>query len=68
MLVSSVFLICDVWCPCSLALLEEFDCSCNELESLPPTIGYLTSLRTFAGDENFLTELPREVRKHKECD
>lgn len=45
----------------SLSLLEELDCSCNELESLPPTIGYLHSLRTFAADENFLTELPREV-------
>ncbi|XP_029684436.1 leucine-rich repeat-containing protein 7 isoform X4 [Takifugu rubripes] len=44
-----------------LSLLEEFDCSCNELESLPPTIGYLHSLRTFAADENFLTELPREI-------
>lgn len=46
----------------SLSLLEELDCSCNELETLPPTIGYLHSLRTFAADENFLTELPREVR------
>lgn len=45
----------------SLSLLEELDCSCNELESLPPTIGYLHSLRTFAADENFLSELPREV-------
>nr|XP_057928546.1 leucine-rich repeat-containing protein 7 isoform X10 [Doryrhamphus excisus] len=44
-----------------LCLLEELDCSCNELESLPPTIGYLHSLRTFAADENFLTELPREI-------
>ncbi|XP_027003131.1 leucine-rich repeat-containing protein 7 isoform X5 [Tachysurus fulvidraco] len=44
-----------------LSLLEEFDCSCNELESLPPTIGYLHNLRTFAADENFLTELPREI-------
>ncbi|XP_017275988.1 leucine-rich repeat-containing protein 7 isoform X6 [Kryptolebias marmoratus] len=44
-----------------LSLLEELDCSCNELESLPPTIGYLHSLRTFAADENFLTELPREI-------
>ncbi|XP_065096497.1 leucine-rich repeat-containing protein 7 isoform X7 [Paramisgurnus dabryanus] len=44
-----------------LSLLEEFDCSCNELESLPPTIGYLHSLRTFAADENFLAELPREI-------
>lgn len=47
--------------PPSLSLLEELDCSCNELESLPPTVGYLHSLRTFAADENFLTELPREV-------
>lgn len=47
--------------PLSLSLLEELDCSCNELESLPPTIGYLHSLRTFAADENFLSELPREV-------
>ncbi|KAF7202737.1 transcript variant X5 [Nothobranchius furzeri] len=45
----------------SLSLLEELDCSCNELESLPPTVGYLHSLRTFAADENFLTELPREI-------
>uniref|UniRef100_A0A8C4HL57 PDZ domain-containing protein n=1 Tax=Dicentrarchus labrax TaxID=13489 RepID=A0A8C4HL57_DICLA len=44
-----------------LSLLEELDCSCNELESLPPTIGYLHSLRTFAADENFLSELPREI-------
>nr|XP_020458485.1 leucine-rich repeat-containing protein 7 isoform X4 [Monopterus albus] len=44
-----------------LSLLEELDCSCNELELLPPTIGYLHSLRTFAADENFLTELPREI-------
>ncbi|KAF4079319.1 hypothetical protein AMELA_G00191760 [Ameiurus melas] len=44
-----------------LSLLEEFDCSCNELESLPQTIGYLHNLRTFAADENFLTELPREI-------
>lgn len=48
--------------PTSLSLLEELDCSCNELEALPPTVGYLHSLRTFAADENFLTELPREVR------
>ncbi|NXC16267.1 LRRC7 protein, partial [Corythaeola cristata] len=46
----------------SLSLLEEFDCSCNELESLPSTIGYLHNLRTLAVDENFLPELPREVR------
>ncbi|XP_058887832.1 leucine-rich repeat-containing protein 7-like isoform X2 [Acipenser ruthenus] len=44
-----------------LSLLEEFDCSCNELESLPPTIGYLHNLRTLAADENFLSELPREI-------
>ncbi|XP_064189428.1 leucine-rich repeat-containing protein 7 isoform X5 [Anguilla rostrata] len=44
-----------------LSLLEEFDCSCNELECLPPTIGYLHNLRTFAADENFLSELPREI-------
>ncbi|XP_043986200.1 leucine-rich repeat-containing protein 7 isoform X2 [Gambusia affinis] len=44
-----------------LSLLEELDCSCNELESLPPTVGYLHSLRTFAADENFLTQLPREI-------
>ncbi|XP_077573215.1 leucine-rich repeat-containing protein 7 isoform X3 [Stigmatopora nigra] len=44
-----------------LCLLEELDCSCNELESLPPTVGYLHSLRTFAADENFLIELPREI-------
>ncbi|XP_034737434.1 leucine-rich repeat-containing protein 7 isoform X7 [Etheostoma cragini] len=44
-----------------LSLLEEFDCSCNELESLPPTIGYLHNLRTFTADENFLSELPREI-------
>ncbi|XP_051986009.1 leucine-rich repeat-containing protein 7-like isoform X7 [Xyrauchen texanus] len=44
-----------------LSLLEEFDCSCNELESLPSTIGYLHNLRTFAADENFLAELPREI-------
>ncbi|XP_051929256.1 leucine-rich repeat-containing protein 7 isoform X2 [Hippocampus zosterae] len=44
-----------------LCLLEELDCSCNELESLPPTIGYLHSLRTFSADENFLIELPREI-------
>ncbi|XP_048832659.1 leucine-rich repeat-containing protein 7 isoform X6 [Brienomyrus brachyistius] len=44
-----------------LSLLEEFDCSCNELEVLPPTIGYLHNLRTFAADENFLSELPREI-------
>ncbi|KAM9529875.1 leucine-rich repeat-containing protein 7-like isoform 9-T9 [Salvelinus alpinus] len=44
-----------------LSLLEEFDCSCNELESLPPTIGYLHNLRTFSADENFLVELPREI-------
>ncbi|XP_051997541.1 leucine-rich repeat-containing protein 7-like isoform X7 [Xyrauchen texanus] len=44
-----------------LSLLEEFDCSCNELELLPPTIGYLHCLRTFAADENFLAELPREI-------
>uniref|UniRef100_A0A8C0KY41 Leucine rich repeat containing 7 n=1 Tax=Canis lupus dingo TaxID=286419 RepID=A0A8C0KY41_CANLU len=44
-----------------LSLLEEFDCSCNELESLPSTIGYLHSLRTLAVDENFLPELPREI-------
>ncbi|KAB0357821.1 hypothetical protein FD754_001977, partial [Muntiacus muntjak] len=41
--------------------IEEFDCSCNELESLPSTIGYLHSLRTLAVDENFLPELPREI-------
>ncbi|NXW05496.1 LRRC7 protein, partial [Fregetta grallaria] len=45
----------------SLSLLEEFDCSCNELESLPSTIGYLHNLRTLAVDENFLPELPREI-------
>lgn len=55
--------------PPSLSLMEELDCSCNELESLPPTIGYLHSLRTFAADENFLTQLPREVRwSTHQCD
>uniref|UniRef100_A0A1A8GUB5 Leucine rich repeat containing 7 n=1 Tax=Nothobranchius korthausae TaxID=1143690 RepID=A0A1A8GUB5_9TELE len=52
---------CSVFLSSSLSLLEELDCSCNELESLPPTVGYLHSLRTFAADENFLTELPREI-------
>lgn len=62
-LLSSSFISClRLFLPPSLSLMEELDCSCNELESLPPTIGYLHSLRTFAADENFLTELPREVR------
>uniref|UniRef100_G3NS89 PDZ domain-containing protein n=1 Tax=Gasterosteus aculeatus aculeatus TaxID=481459 RepID=G3NS89_GASAC len=46
-----------------LTQLERLDLGSNEFTemSLPPTIGYLHNLRTFAADENFLSELPREV-------
>lgn len=52
------------WCtlPPRLAALEELDCSLNEIEALPPSMGQCINLRTFAADHNFLTQLPPEVR------
>ncbi len=35
--------------------------SANDLEELPPSIGFLRHLRTLYADENFLYELPPEV-------
>ena len=37
--------------------------SANDLEELPPSIGFLRHLRTLYADENFLYEIPAEVCK-----
>lgn len=44
-----------------LTSLDELDCSFNEIEALPASIGQCVSIRTFAADHNFLTQLPPEV-------
>lgn len=46
---------------CRLTVLDELDCSFNELEALPSSIGQCTCIRTFAADHNFLVQLPPEV-------
>lgn len=46
----------------SLTALDELDCSFNEIEALPSSIGQCVHMRTFAADHNFLTHLPAEVR------
>lgn len=49
--------------PCFFRLtsLDELDCSFNEIEALPSSIGQCVNIRTFAADHNFLTQLPPEV-------
>ena len=47
--------------PCRLTSLDELDCSFNEIEALPATVGNCVHIRTFAADHNFLTQLPSEV-------
>lgn len=49
-----------------LASLDELDCSFNEIEALPTSIGQCVSIRTFAADHNFLSQLPPEVSVHVE--
>lgn len=44
-----------------LTCLDELDCSFNEIEALPSSIGQCASIRTFAADHNFLVQLPPEV-------
>lgn len=44
-----------------LVSVEELDCSFNEVEALPSSIGQLTNIRTFAADHNYLQQLPPEV-------
>lgn len=44
-----------------LTCIDELDCSFNEIEALPSSIGQCVSIRTFAADHNFLTQLPPEV-------
>lgn len=45
-----------------LVSLEELDCSFNEVEALPSSIGQFSQIRTFAADHNFLIHLPPEVQ------
>lgn len=47
-----------------LTNLDELDCSFNEIEALPSTVGQCVSIRTFAADHNFLMQLPPEVSVH----
>uniref|UniRef100_A0A4W3K4U4 Erbb2 interacting protein n=1 Tax=Callorhinchus milii TaxID=7868 RepID=A0A4W3K4U4_CALMI len=51
--------------PDSSMALKEFDCSFNEIETLPSTIGQIHNQRTFAADHNFITELPPEIGNWK---
>lgn len=44
-----------------LTCIDELDCSFNEIEALPATIGQCVNMRTFAADHNFLAQLPPEV-------
>lgn len=44
-----------------LTSIDELDCSFNEIEALPSSIGQCVGMRTFAADHNFLTQLPPEV-------
>uniref|UniRef100_A0A672S6B9 Protein LAP2-like n=1 Tax=Sinocyclocheilus grahami TaxID=75366 RepID=A0A672S6B9_SINGR len=44
-----------------LTTLDELDCSFNEIEALPSTIGQCVNLRTFAADHNLLTQMPPEM-------
>lgn len=46
---------------CRLTALDELDCSFNEIEALPSSIGQCACIRTFAADHNFLVQLPPEV-------
>lgn len=50
--------------PVSLTNLEELDCSFNEIEALPSSVGLCIAMRTFAADHNFLAQLPPEVSVH----
>lgn len=47
--------------PVRLTSLDELDCSFNEIEALPPSIGQCAAMRTFAADHNFLSRLPPEA-------
>uniref|UniRef100_A0A672S6E6 Protein LAP2-like n=1 Tax=Sinocyclocheilus grahami TaxID=75366 RepID=A0A672S6E6_SINGR len=49
------------FCLCRLTTLDELDCSFNEIEALPSTIGQCVNLRTFAADHNLLTQMPPEM-------
>uniref|UniRef100_A0A671SVF7 Erbin n=1 Tax=Sinocyclocheilus anshuiensis TaxID=1608454 RepID=A0A671SVF7_9TELE len=42
-------------------LINCLDCSFNEIEALPSTIGQCVNLRTFAADHNLLTQMPPEM-------
>ena len=44
-----------------LVSMSEMNISANDLEELPPSIGFLRHLRTLYADENFLYEIPAEV-------
>uniref|UniRef100_A0A4W3K4T8 Erbb2 interacting protein n=1 Tax=Callorhinchus milii TaxID=7868 RepID=A0A4W3K4T8_CALMI len=59
------FLLFGCFYLCRLSSLEEFDCSFNEIETLPSTIGQIHNQRTFAADHNFITELPPEIGNWK---
>uniref|UniRef100_A0A8C4KI17 Erbb2 interacting protein n=1 Tax=Dromaius novaehollandiae TaxID=8790 RepID=A0A8C4KI17_DRONO len=48
-----------------LISVEEVDCSFNEIETLPSSVGQLSNIRTFAADHNFLTQLPPEIGNWK---
>ena len=45
----------------SLVSLSELNITANDLEYLPPSIGFLRHLRTLYADENFIYEIPPEV-------
>lgn len=47
-----------------LTALDELDCSFNEIDTLPSTVGQCVNIRTFAADHNFLSQLPPEVSMH----
>ncbi|KAF5912028.1 hypothetical protein HPG69_003302 [Diceros bicornis minor] len=48
-----------------LVSIEELDCSFNEIEALPSSIGQLINIRTFAADHNYLQQLPPEIGSWK---
>ncbi|KAK2492627.1 hypothetical protein MC885_008457, partial [Smutsia gigantea] len=48
-----------------LVSIEELDCSFNEIEALPSSVGQLTNIRTFAADHNYLQQLPPEIGSWK---
>lgn len=52
---------------CRLTTLDELDCSFNEIEALPSSIGQCVNLRTFAADHNLLAQMPPEVSPALAC-